>query len=271
MAPSDREPVLHIEFGGHRVPPPERSPDDSVGALQLWHDDAALSLAYGASVGARVEGERGTLGGYAANLGMVFGYLAPFMLASLLGPHGRFVLHGGAFQREGRAVIVLGGSGMGKSTLILGALQNGFNVLADDLVVVRRGPSGPLVSGIPKPLTVPGEVVGQELTSWSSPLDSRSRVQVPFEAWDRAWHPVALVVIVAHGDRPATVIEPIERPQLLGMLIGSMLSRQPANIRSYFRLAVALGDVQSFRLRHSQAPEVRARQAAEAIATRLGV
>ena len=156
MAPSGEGPAVHLAFGSHRVPPPGRPADETQGDLRLWHDDAALSIAYGESVGARVESGRGVLGGSASDLGRVFRHVAPFMLASLLAPHERFVLHAGAIQLDGRAVLILGGSGAGKSTLIFGALHEGWDVLSDDLVLVRPGGTGPIVSGIPKRLAVPG-------------------------------------------------------------------------------------------------------------------
>ena len=265
VAPSDRDPAVHLHFGGHRLPPPEREPDDCAGELRIWHDDQALEIAYGRYVGARVESDHARLGGYSTDLRRVFHQVAPFVLASLLAPHGRFVVHGGAIQRNGRAVLVLGGSGMGKSTLILAALQDGWSVLTDDLAVIRSGPTGPLVSGIPKPLVVPGEVIGE--TPW--PSDARARVRLPFEAWDSGSHPVGAVLVVGHGEEPAAMVESIEHPQLLGALFDSMLSRQPSNMRRFFGLAAMLGDVETFRLRHSRAPDARVRQAADAIASRL--
>ena len=266
VATSKQDPVVDLHFGGHRLPPPERGPDDSAGELRIWHDDEALDIAYGRFVGARVQSGHGTLGGYASDLRRVFHQVGPFMLGSLLAPHGRFVLHGGAIQRDGSAVLILGSSGMGKSTLTLGALQDGWSVLADDLVVVRCGPTGPLVSGIPKPLVVPREVLPQEPPSTA---DARARVSLPFEAWDGGSHPVSAVVIVGHSDGSETVVERVERPQLLGTLFHSMLSRQPSNTRRYFSLATALCDVRAFRLLHSQAPEARVREGAKAIAAEL--
>jgi tetratricopeptide (TPR) repeat protein len=265
VAPSDRDPVVHLHFCGHRLAPPARDPDDRAGELRIWHDDQALEIAYGGDVGARVEAGQGTLGGSAADLRRVFHQVGPFMLGSLLAPHGHFVVHGGAIQKDGKAVLVLGGSGLGKSTLIVAALQDGWGVLTDDLAVIRSGPTGPLVSGIPKPLVVPGEVIAG--TPW--PSDARARVTVPFEAWDRGSHRVGAVLVVGHGDGPAATVEPIDRPQLLGALYDSMLSRQPSNMRRFFSLAAMLCDVETFRLRHSRVPEVRVRQAAEAIASRL--
>jgi hypothetical protein len=269
MAPSGEDPVAHLAFGAHRVPPPERPADEAQGQLQLWHDDAALSIAYGSSVGARVESGRGVLGGYFSGLTRLFHQVAPFMLASLLGPHERFVLHAGAIQRDGRAVLVLGDSGAGKSTLVLGALGAGWSVLADDLVLVRPGPSGPLVSGIPKALHVPGEVLGRDLANRPLDRDSRGRIQLPFEAWDRASHPVTAVILAGHGDRDHAWTEPIGSSQLLILLMRSMLSGQQPNVRRYVRLAISLCELPAFRLLHSRAPETRAAYGAQALAACL--
>lgn len=270
MAPSEADPVVHLAFGAHRVAPPERTPDESQGPLQLWHDDAALSIAYGSSVGARVESGRGVLGGYFSGLTRLFHQVAPFMLASLLAPLDRFVLHAGAIQRGGRAVLVLGDSGAGKSTLVLGALQDGWSVLADDLVLVRSGPSGALVSGIPKGLHVPGEVLDGEVKNRSLQEDSRGRIHLPFEAWDRQSRPITAVILAGHGDRDHAWTEPIGPSELLILLMRAMLSGQKPNVRRYVRLAISLCELPAFRLLHSRAAETRSAYGAEALAACLG-
>jgi tetratricopeptide (TPR) repeat protein len=268
LAPTDEDPRARIAFGGHCPPLPGRDPDVSVGPIRLWYDGATMSIAHGRAIGARVEPGLGILGGYNTieNLTLVFRDLAPLMLAGLLGPHGRFMVHAGALQRDGRAALVIGGTGRGKSTLVLGALLDGWSVISDDLVVVCASPSGPLVTGIPKPLLVPGEVLGEQLRSSASPADQRGRFLVPFGAWDAEPRPVELVVVVDHGDSPAAEAEPIDRRRLLEVLIGCRLSPDPAHVRAYFRLAASLLDVPAFCLRHSRRPELRAREAAAALA-----
>jgi cytochrome c-type biogenesis protein CcmH/NrfG len=270
MASSDADPAVQLSFGGHGLPLPDRNPDDRHGDLRLWYDDDRLSIGYGTSVSGRVVSGRGELGGHASDLGRVFRQASGFMLASLLGRSGRFVLHGGAIQREGSAVLVLGDSGAGKSTLILGALRDGWTPLSDDLVLVRIDPSGPAVTGIPKPLTVPGDLLPGENSSVPSLRnDPRGRIQVPFEGWDRAWRSITAVIAVAHGDSEQTDTEPLERHLLLGLAVRSMLSRQPEIVRRYMPLAVALCELPAWRLRHSVRSRTRAQTAAEALRTYL--
>jgi hypothetical protein len=269
MPSSGGEPVAQFTFSRHRLPPPDRPADEHQSGVEFWHDDDALSIASGPEVGGRVQLREATLGGYSPNLGRLFHQLAPFMLASLLAPHGRFLLHGGAIQRDGEAVIVLGDSGLGKSTLIFGALKAGWNVLSDDLVVVRADGPGPMVSGIPKSLAVPQEILGDDVDGFALAPDARSRRALAFEDWDRGAYPVKAVVVVAHGDREQTLVETIESSQMLELLMRGMLSRQPTNVRGYVRLAIALCALPARRLLHSRAPETRAQQAAEAVAAHL--
>lgn len=270
MAPSVTSPDVELSFGGHRLPLPERGPDDWQGDLRLWYDSDRLGIAYGTSISGRVASDRGSLGGHARDLGRVFRQAAGFMLAALLGPRGLYVLHGGAIARDGSAVLILGDSGVGKSTLILGALQDGWSALSDDLVVIRLSPSGPTVSGIPKALTVPADLLsGQDSASTPVRNDPRGRIELPFEQWDLAWRPVRAIVAVAHGDGERADTESIERHLLLGLAIRSMFSADPTLVRRYMPLAVALCELPACRLRHSRAPRTRARSAANALATHL--
>lgn len=265
MASSAADPLVHLSFGGHRAPLPERGPDETQGQLQLWHDDDALAMASGPFMSAVVNQGRGTVGGYAQDLSRAFRQFAPFMLGSLLAPHDRFVIHAGAIQRDGEAILVLGGSGLGKSTLVLGALRDGWNVLSDDLVLIRSDPSGPVVTGIPRTLTVPGELASAEESFWRIDNDPRARVRLPFEGWDRAWRPITSLIVVGHGDGEAASVQPIDHVEMLAILLHSMLSRQPQNVRRYARLAITLCGLPARRLLHSQVPEVRAQRAAEAL------
>jgi cytochrome c-type biogenesis protein CcmH/NrfG len=268
MDPSSAGPVAVFTFGRHRTAPPGRRPDDGVGPLKLWNDDSAFSITYRDSLGGRVEANRARLGGHVADLSRAFRYVAPFMLASLLAPHERFLLHAGAIARDGEAVLVLGATGSGKSTLVLAALQDGWTVLADDLVTVSLGPRGPSVSGMPRPLVVPAEVVQRAAPVQDAQTDAkRTRVELAFDAWDRSAYPIAAIIVTGRGQRPDAVLEPTERPDLLGILIQSMLSQQRHNIRRYMTAAATMCDLPAWRLLHSSVPEIRLTQVAQALRT----
>lgn len=78
--------------------------------------------------------------------------LCTFLLGSAVGAlliqRGMLVLHGNALEKDGRAVVCMGHSGAGKSTLAYALMQQGWRLLADDLVAVT--PDGRVLPGIPR-------------------------------------------------------------------------------------------------------------------------
>lgn len=75
-----------------------------------------------------------------------------FLLGSAVGAlliqRGLLVLHGNALEKHGEAIVCLGHSGAGKSTLAYALLQQGWRLLADDLVAIS--PDGLVLPGIPR-------------------------------------------------------------------------------------------------------------------------
>ena len=65
-------------------------------------------------------------------------FLADQVLPRILAHEGRLVLHGAAIRVGGRAIVILGDSGRGKSTLAASFAQAGFALLGDDAMVVSR-------------------------------------------------------------------------------------------------------------------------------------
>jgi hypothetical protein len=78
--------------------------------------------------------------------------LRTFLLGSAVGAlliqQGMLVLHGNALEKGGRAIVCLGYSGAGKSTLAYALMQQGWRLLADDLVAIT--PEGLVLPGIPR-------------------------------------------------------------------------------------------------------------------------
>jgi hypothetical protein len=78
--------------------------------------------------------------------------LRTFLLGSAVGAlliqRRMLVLHGNALEKSGRAIVCLGHSGAGKSTLAYALMQQGWRLLADDLVAIT--PEGLVLPGIPR-------------------------------------------------------------------------------------------------------------------------
>jgi hypothetical protein len=78
--------------------------------------------------------------------------LRTFLLGSAVGAlliqRGMLVLHGNALEKDGRAIVGLGPSGAGKSTTAYALMEQGWRLLADDLVAITA--DGLVLPGIPR-------------------------------------------------------------------------------------------------------------------------
>jgi hypothetical protein len=63
-------------------------------------------------------------------------------------------LHGAGVVVDGRALVCAGAKGAGKTTLLAHLLRGGATYLANDRVVVRGGPAGPVAAGLPTVVSV---------------------------------------------------------------------------------------------------------------------
>jgi hypothetical protein len=65
-------------------------------------------------------------------------------LLEILKRHDRFAVHAGGVALGGRAVLFPGASGAGKSTIALACVRAGWELLGDDLVLLRENDDGRL-------------------------------------------------------------------------------------------------------------------------------
>ncbi|MDQ3489403.1 MAG: hypothetical protein M3468_16945 [Acidobacteriota bacterium] len=77
----------------------------------------------------------------------VYYHLIEPLLLDLLKRLGVLVWHGAAVAKNGRAVLLSGVSGSGKSTTTLNLLRLGYRFIADDVVLLRAGKAGIEVTG----------------------------------------------------------------------------------------------------------------------------
>ena len=123
----------------------------------------------------------------------------------------RCPVHAGAIARDGRALLLAGPSGLGKSSLTYAAMREGFQVLADDAVYVQRDPRLRLWSMPPRihlPATATRHFPELEGSRETNRPDGRSKIPVTIPGAARAPVPwvggVALCVLsTSPVDRPA--------------------------------------------------------------------
>ncbi len=75
-------------------------------------------------------------------------YLLGSAIGALLIQKGYLLFHGNALEKDGKAVVCLGDSGVGKSTLAYILMKNGWNLISDDLVAIDTNQN--VLPGIPR-------------------------------------------------------------------------------------------------------------------------
>ncbi len=248
--PTDLEPVISVIFGTAAPPTPDGAPDQAHDDVDVWTRPDGLWLRHAGGVTARVAGTEAVIGGPTTNSWFVFRRVFLWVMGHLLAAQDRYLLHAAAVGRDGAALLVLGTSGQGKSTTCYAALADGWRILSDDHVAIRMGPTGPEVSGIPKPPAVPGELVagvpapGRELMG-----DPRRRYELGTEVMGRGFFPVAAAVLPRHHDQPRGVVSGGDPPTVVQTVVGSCaVATDGPTLAQLFPLAAAIGHLPAYEL-----------------------
>jgi hypothetical protein len=242
---------------GARLPAvPRRRADHVVDGFYVWAAGTTMHVRLESSVGAEADETQAMIG-----IRVGFTHLFPaaffFVVTHLLGLRDRFVVHAGALAHSGRAFLVLGGSGTGKSTLVGASLDSDWLPIADDMVVVRPGATGIELTGIRRAVAVPDDV-GTRPGHEPMRGDPRRRWIVPPAALAPGWFPVAGVINVAHGASPSGVLAALDAHKALTLLMRSYPSvANSLLVRRFFRPASALARLPSWRLEHGSDPPTR--------------
>lgn len=253
LRPADGRAVFTVGFGPEARLQPERPWDHVDGDVRAWWEGDDLLILAHRELSARVTSDAAVIGG-GGNLARGFRQLLPYVLTHLLAGTERFLVHAGAIECDGRALVVLGGSGSGKSSLVAGARRAGWRALGDDLAVLTGG-DDPRVRAIGKLIAVPPDVVAA-CGFAGRPLDGdpRGRWVMPADA-DTGWYPVSGAVLSAHGDDPAPSLEPLPSDELVRWLLFSFLaSRQPTRLRQFLPVAAAVTRRRGWTFRHGRPP-----------------
>src|SRR5262249_45599826 len=139
------------------------------------------------------------------------------------------------------------------------AIASGWGLLADDLVVIRRGEKGLEASGIPRSVAVPGDL-GAVLPVPAPPIagDPRGRWDLGFDHLTRGWFPVAGVIVVGHSASPHGELEVLTGEPTLYRVLGSFSSAtDPFLLTRVFPVAGTMSRLPSWRLAHGVDPATR--------------
>ena len=216
-------PRVHLTVTVGALDAPSSTPDRSTPELDIWCPaPGEVVLRHRSGLTGRATSSTIEIGGDAENYDACFRRVCLAALAHLLTQHDCFVVHGAAIVTGGRAVLVLGGTGAGKSTVAFCALLASWDVLADDLVVLRSSDSGPTVGGVPRPFAIPSELLGENDVE-TRPLagDRRDRRELTSDVIAVGSYPIAGSIVVQHADEALGTIGPIGGHALLHDLLGA--------------------------------------------------
>jgi hypothetical protein len=247
-------PVGTLHVGDAAVALPATDADVAGAHADLWRPTPGeLRIRNPEGLTALATADEIVIGGDAAALARVFRYTCFLALTHLLAQHGRHLLHAGAVVIDDGAVVVLGDTGSGKSTLVFAAHRLGWPVLSDDVIAVRRVGDEVTAQGLPRPVSVPRDVTDAIPGGRPVPEDYRARTELPAGTLTRDARAVQAVVAMA-GDDAAGSGDPVERlgshDTLRAALRAGPSLSDPAQQPEVLAIAAALARRPAWRLRH---------------------
>jgi hypothetical protein len=274
---SARPAVVTLAFGREPVPVPDAEPAVSVDDADLWWTGAdTLVIRTEAGLTARSTAEAVVVGGDAPGLAREFRFVALIALAHLLARHDRHLVHGAAVVIGPGALLVVGDTGTGKSTLAFAAHRLGWPVLADDAVLLRRDGGHVYVQGVPRPVAVGADVTSDPVVGGRVvPDDARARTELPAGTLASGEYPVAVVAVTAGRDPAGPTIAALRGASALRMILRASFVLADADVRpALFALGGDLARLPVWSLCHGDDPTTALADATaqlESLQGRLGL
>ena len=160
--------------------------------------------------------------------------LVAVALAWLLAPRARYLVHGAAIARDGRAFLVLGESRAGKSTLAAAALEAGWAVLSDDQAVLAADGDTIQVYGVHRDPAIPMELGGPVVEQGTPLRGPRQRALLDRTVLTPGAAELAGTIVVAHATEPAGTLVPANGRHVVPLLLRSFAPTADAALRPPF-------------------------------------
>lgn len=256
-----------IRWDPARAVRPDRPPDVRSGDGSFWLDGGASVAAQDRGLVGALCGDTISIGGTlpAVNAARSLRTAVQLPLSQLLANCDRHVIHGALVRRGDDAVMIVGRSGSGKSTASFAAATLGWEVLADDMSIIRVADGDVVAWGLPKPLHVPGDLIA-ELGVDVEPIAGDARARVALPVTGASCDVGSVVVGVVHVAHSATAAAPAATPGPMAwtqtVLASMPLAVTPSGARAVFPAAGALARLPSVELRHDADPARRLEEAA---------
>jgi len=187
------------------------------------------------------------------------------LILFLLTSAGRAPIHAAGVVMDGRALLLAGPSGSGKSCLALAAHALGFDVLSDDTVYVQTRPEL-RAWGLPRPVHVYAEDAGSRLGAIRS-RNGKFKRALPLSAGAQCWAPPGALILLETGvevalrpipasEAEAALVRPEPGFALRRAAITDAVSRMAAI--GAWRLTLSANPAEAIALLAHRMPEIRA-------------
>lgn len=238
---------------------PDRVPDHADDRISMWFGADTVWMA-GDGCFAEVQAGQINLGLRSRVLEADLDLLLQYGLALAL-PVDRWMMHAAVVAQGDTALVVIGSSGRGKSTMAAAALAAGWDLLTDDLAIVdvaarevrgvRRGPAVP--AEVAANLGVPTNLIEG---------DARNRRRADVGVLAEGSRTLIGAVVVDHGTHGGGVFEiaPPDRARVL--LEGLPAPAVPPVLRRALPVVAALAARPVYRIAHAADPDHRLEAAA---------
>ena len=180
-------------------------------------------------------------------------------------PHQYFMVHAGVVASQGRAAILPGRAGSGKSTLCAALVQNGWRLMSDEVALIR--PSDGMIQPVPRPISLkeesidairrfaPDAVLGPEWSGTSKgtvahllpPPDSVARA-------DETAQPVWLLFPVFEKGATAT-LEPVTKAAALMRTADNAFNYSVFGQQGFEMLAALIDRCDCYEFRYGNLPD----------------
>jgi hypothetical protein len=195
------------------------------------------------------------------NLFMASHLILTIILVEVFRRHGWYSLHAAGFSMNGRAILIPGTSGVGKSTLSVALLRAKFDYLTDDMVFLARGAEGLTVRGLAEDIDVSEQTIRffpeLDFLTKSPKTDGFTKRQLRVDEVYRATpilesRPSAIVLPHISG-KPQSTITPIDGDEVLREIVPNVLLTEQRACQGHFAvLADLTRQVRCYRLETGQ-------------------
>ncbi|RMH80932.1 MAG: hypothetical protein D6683_04815 [Actinomyces sp.] len=262
-------PEIRLDLGDEPDPVPGGEPDAVVQNIAVWEPrDAGAATVFAAHrTTARVAGTEVRVGGPVETPvdRTAFDMVCQCAVGVAVASPRRALVHAAVVARGRGAVLVVGGSGRGKSTAAVAAFASGWELCGDDLAVVERDADAWVVTAVRRPVAVPAEVlVGLPGADSAVVVEgddpARARRALPLEILAAGRRRLAAVVVAGH-DAGDGRVEPLGAGSL-DPVVGALATiPTPGILRRHLAVLSGLAGLPSFRLSHAADPDRRRRRA----------